>query len=77
MMKLGAEKNTKHIKNKGRLGQTELFMVWLPEAIDIVVIDGLSFIVNLEEEDYDASVLYEMPSQEGNERRQGHNNEKR
>jgi len=38
------------------------------EAIDIGVTKGLSFIVKLEEEVTNASILYEMPCKEGNER---------
>jgi hypothetical protein len=49
--------------------------VELAEALDTAVTNGLSLAVNLKEEVRDASILYEMQSQEGNEESQDHYNE--
>jgi len=51
--------------------------VQLAEAIDIAVTNGLSFIVNVKEEVRDASILYEMPGQEGDEKPKGDYDEER
>ena len=47
------------------------------EVIGISTTNSLSFIINMKQEVTDASILYEMPYQKGNERCQGHNHEER